>query len=292
MDVPPGPAPHAVLDPAAAAPAIRAWKPGVAGIREVFHARFTDHAYPPHTHDVWTLFIVDDGAIRYDLHGRPCGAEPSMVTVLPPHVVHDGRPATSRGFRKRVLYLETSVLGEELIGPAVDRPVVPDDGLRGDVSALHEALACADDALAAETRLADVAKRIARSLGRPAEEPSALPAADQAEHLRAFLDAHAFEPVTIGSAAAAIGASTSQLAHAFSTVFGMPPHAYLLGRRLEAARDRILGGQPLADVAAEVGFYDQAHLARHFRQFLGTTPGRFRGGTGSAPRNQVAQSRP
>ena len=75
---------------------IRAWKPIVPGIREVLHARFTDHAYPSHTHDVWTLFIVDDGAIRYDLDRTARGAEPSMVTVLPPHVVHDGRPATSR----------------------------------------------------------------------------------------------------------------------------------------------------------------------------------------------------
>ena len=29
-----------------------------------------------------------------------------MVSILPPHVVHDGRPATTDGYRKRVLYLE------------------------------------------------------------------------------------------------------------------------------------------------------------------------------------------
>src|SRR6476660_2218403 len=103
---------------------IRAWKPPIAGIREVLHARFTDHAYPPHTHETWTLFIVDDGAIRNDLDRNPRAAEPSMVSVLQPDVVHYGRPATSRVFRKRVLYLETSVLGEHLIGPAVDRPVI------------------------------------------------------------------------------------------------------------------------------------------------------------------------
>jgi AraC-like DNA-binding protein len=53
------------------------------------------------------------------------------------------------------------------------------------------------------------------------------------------------------------------------------PHAYVIGRRLDAARDRILAGQSLAGVAADVGFCDQAHLSRRFKQFLGATPGRF-----------------
>jgi methylphosphotriester-DNA--protein-cysteine methyltransferase len=69
----------------------------------------------------------------------------------------------------------------------------------------------------------------------------------------------------------------TQIARAFSDVFGISPHGSVIGRRLEAARDRILGGQPLADVAAEVGFHDQAHLSRRFSQFPATTPGRFRG---------------
>jgi AraC-like DNA-binding protein len=257
------------------APAMRAWKPAVEGIREVFHARFTDHAYPLHTHAVWTLFIVDDGAIRYDLDRHDHGAVPSMVSILPPHVAHDGRPATNHGYRKRVLYLETSILGEHLIGPAVDRPVLP-EGLRGRVAALHDALACPDDALEAETRLAFLAERIAASLGQAAIPRSAMPRVDQAEQLRAYLDAHGFEPVTIAGAAVAIGVSATQLARAFSAIYGLPPHAYVLGRRLEAARGRILGGQALADVAADVGFADQAHLSRRFRQYLGTTPGQFR----------------
>src|SRR6478672_13301369 len=104
----------------ASAPRIRAWNPGIAGIREVLHARFADHAYPLHTHDVWTLFIVDDGAIRYDLHGQARAAERSMAYLLPPHVAHDGRAAADAGFVNRVIYVEMSALGEELIGPAVD----------------------------------------------------------------------------------------------------------------------------------------------------------------------------
>ena len=51
-----------------------AWRPDVPGVAEVFHARFTDHAYPAHTHDTWTLLIVDDGMVTFDLHRRLHGA--------------------------------------------------------------------------------------------------------------------------------------------------------------------------------------------------------------------------
>ena len=254
---------------------IRAWKPTVPGVREVLHARFREHAYPPHTHDTWTLFIVDDGAIRYDLGRHARGADPTMVTLLPPHVVHDGRPVTDKGYRKRVLYLETSILGKHLIGPAVDRPVHPDRSLLRKVSALHDTLACIDRALEAETRLADVAERLRAWLGGSPPETEPRPGLDLAEQLRAFLDTHLCEQVTMAAAAEQLGAGPTQLARAFANTFGIAPHAYVVGRRLDAARDRILGGQPLADVAAEVGFFDQAHLTRRFKGFLGETPRRF-----------------
>jgi AraC-like DNA-binding protein len=266
------------MEPSVGATSIRAWDPGVAGIREVLHARFTDHAYPRHTHDAWTVFIVDDGVVRYDLDGRARGAAVAMVNVLPPHVVHDGRPG-SRGYRKRVLYVETDVLPEALSGAAVDRPSLADRGLRGLVSGLHDALGCDDDRLEAETRFALVAERIRNALGGSPPRPDPEPDDRLAEAVRAYLDAHVFESVTLAGAAANLERSPAHIARAFSRVFGISPHAYVIGRRLDAARTRILGGQPLADVAADVGFYDQAHLTRRFKRFLATTPSRY----GAAP---------
>ena len=149
---------------------VRAWKPVVAGVHEVFHARFVDYAYPPHVHDAWTVFIVDDGWIRYDLETRHRGAGGERVTILPPHVVHDGRAATGGGFRKRVLYVSADVLPERLIGPAVDRPDVRDPALLRAVHALHRALGEPDDALQAEARLALVGDRLRAHLGDPLPE--------------------------------------------------------------------------------------------------------------------------
>ncbi len=256
---------------------IRSWDPGVPGIREVFHARFDEHAYPLHTHDVWTLFIVDRGAVRYDLHLTERAAEPSMVSVLPPHVAHDGRPATPDGYRMRVLYVEADALGAELIGAAVDRPVIADAGLRAEVAALHDALACVDDRLDAETRFAFVTERIRSSLGAVEHEAAGPPTGALADEFRDWLDAHLFDAGTLAQASIDLDASPTRLARSFTSAFAITPHAYVTGRRLEVARGRILEGRPLAEVAAEAGFADQAHLTRRFREFLGTTPGRFRG---------------
>ena len=101
-----------------------AWRPPIAGVREVLHASHVRHAYPRHAHDTWTLFIVDRGAVRYDLGRHERVAAPAMVSLLPPHVAHDGRPALDDGYRMRVLYVEPSIIPESLIGACGFSPLV------------------------------------------------------------------------------------------------------------------------------------------------------------------------
>lgn len=253
---------------------VRAWRPRVPGVAEVFHAEWRDHAYPRHTHDTWTLLIVDDGLIGYELDRHGHAAPRSGVTILPPNVVHDGRPATSHGFRKRVVYLTEDVLGERLVGAAVDAPLIADGPLREQVSRLDRALVRGDD-LEAESRLALVADRLTWHLtGRP-DTPVLPPAADVARRARDLLDADPATAPGVTAVADTLGVSTAHLVRSFTRSYGIPPHRYVLGRRLDLARHRLLDGQDAAQVAAATGFYDQAHLTRHFRQFLATTPARF-----------------
>ncbi len=252
---------------------VRAWRPDVPGLVEVFHARFTHHAYPAHTHTAWTLLIVDDGAIRFDLDRHHHGAAGSAVTLLPPHVAHDGRAATPAGFGKRVLYLDPDVLGEELIGAAVDHPTFADRHLRLRVDQLHRALDGPGDALEAESRLTLIGARMARHLSPSARTER--PPPDLAGRLRELLDAHVADGVTLRAAAAQLHAHPTHLVRSFTTAFGLPPHRYLTGRRVELARRLLLAGQRPAEVATTAGFYDQAHLTRQFGRYLGVSPGRY-----------------
>jgi AraC-like DNA-binding protein len=258
-------------------PRIRAWRPPVPGVAEVLHAHMTSHVYPMHTHEAWTLLIVDDGMIRYDLHRHEHGARHRAVTLLPPQIPHNGRAATSAGFRKRVVYLDLAYLPARLIGQAVDRPVLTDPLLRQRISQLHHALDEPGGELEAESRLAFVAERLQQHLsGRPA--PAAAHGTDIAHQLRELIDAGFREKVTLRQASREIHAHPAHLVRMFSREFGISPHQYLTGRRVDLARKLLLDGTPPSLAAAAVGFCDQSHLNRSFKRLLGTSPGRYASG--------------
>ncbi|HEU4426600.1 MAG TPA: AraC family transcriptional regulator, partial [Pilimelia sp.] len=268
---------------------VNAWRPAVPGITEVFHARFVDHAYPSHTHAVWTLLIVDDGAIRFDLDRHHHGILRPSVTLLPPHVPHDGRSATHHGFRKRVLYLDTSVLDAELAGAAVDQPTLPDQQLRHRIHRLHQTLTRPGDAFEADSRLAFILERLGQHLRRHAPTSAQPPAHRLAVRLRELLDARTTEGVTLREAAELLHAHPTHLVRAFTHAHGLPPHLYLTGRRIELARRLLLAGQPPAEVATAAGFYDQSHLTRHFKRHLGISPAQYP--RLAAPRPAATESR-
>ena len=254
---------------------IEAWVPPVPAITEVFHAHIVDWAYPPHCHDTWAVLIVDDGAISYDLDTRPRGAARRTVTILPPGVVHDGRPAPgAAGFRKRELYLRADFLPAALTGAAVDRSNIADTRLWTALAGLHDCLARDAEPLDAEERLAMAGERIAAHLtaaARPVPEPER-PIAWQ---LRLLLDEHIVAPITLEVAGAALDRSVPHLVRSFTRQFGVSPHAYVIGRRIDAARRDLLRGARPADVATAVGFCDQAHFTRHFKRHTSITPARF-----------------
>jgi AraC-like DNA-binding protein len=254
---------------------VRAWRPQVPGVAEVFHARMTSHVYPMHTHEAWTLLIVDDGMIRYDLHRHEHGAIDQVVTLLPPQVPHNGRAATDAGFGKRVIYLDPSTLPASFIGHAVDQPVLSDALLRRRISQLHRVLGQPGEEFEAENRLAFIAERLRWHLSRR-QLPDAPPAAaNVADDLRGLIDTSFRESLTLQEASDALHAHPAHLVRAFSQAFGISPHQYMTSRRVDLARRLLLDGMPPITAATEAGFYDQSHLSRHFKHVIGTTPGRY-----------------
>ena len=89
-----------------------------------------------------------------------------------------------------------------------------------------------------------------------------------------LIDAGLDARLTIESLAQEVGLSAAHFARAFKQTLGRAPHQYLLGRRLERARQLIeTTDASLSDIAQRTGFADQAHFTRLFKRAFGATPG-------------------
>jgi AraC family transcriptional regulator len=92
-----------------------------------------------------------------------------------------------------------------------------------------------------------------------------------------YIEGHLDTGPTLREMAAVARVSPYHFARQFKQTTGLPPHQYVIARRVERARQLLQQGDlSLADVAAHAGFSDQSQLTRHFKRILGVTPGQFR----------------
>jgi AraC-like DNA-binding protein len=251
---------------------VHAWHPSVPSVREVYHAAF-EHAYPMHAHDTWTVMLVDQGAVAYDLDRSSRVAAPGAVTLLPPGIPHDGRSMIDgRIYRKRVVYLDPDWLPEPAAGAAASRPTLQDAEALAAVQRIHAAVTEPGDLRAAEYWTLALRRMILTHLGSPGSTARDTPLA---RRLRMLLDDRFTESITLHEIAAAFGTHPSHLARSFTQTYGLAPHQYVLSRRIDRARSLLVDGIRPAAAATQAGFHDQSHLTRHFRRMLGTTPGAF-----------------
>jgi len=88
-----------------------------------------------------------------------------------------------------------------------------------------------------------------------------------------YIEGHLDEKMRLDGLAALAGLSTDHFARAFHQSVGVPPHTYLLRRRLEHVEHMLRETRtPLSEIALATGFSDQSHLARHFRRWSGMSP--------------------
>jgi AraC family transcriptional regulator len=127
------------------------------------------------------------------------------------------------------------------------------------------------DALA--TGLATRIVRNHSSLARPHRPLRAAMPARRLKAVLGYIEDNLGRDLGLGEIAAAAGLSVSHFKTLFRKSLGMPPHQYLLRRRVERAAMQLRSGNlPIGQIALENGFCHQSHLALHTRRVLGVTP--------------------
>jgi len=262
---------------------------------EVVHYRATpafEIDYAGQTHHGFTLFArpPDQFAIRFEGVTRHIPPSAGSIILVPAGVPVRAR---SSGFKDVLhVFMEPGVV-ERVAAEAFELDparlsIPPLDGLhhhqlRAAMLAVRDELTVAGgrDRLAIESLanlLAVHLLRHASALRPPARrKEGALPRAKLnavVEYIDAYLDTN----LTLAELAKAVHTSAYHFARRFKAATGLPPHQYVVARRIERAQQLLRESDdlPLAEIASGVGFSDQSQLSTHFKRVVGVTPTQFR----------------
>jgi len=99
----------------------------------------------------------------------------------------------------------------------------------------------------------------------------------QMNKLQSHIEKRGDYRMTIADMAATVDLSESWFASVFKQTTGKSPLQWQLSKRIDQAKQLLADGDlPVATIAAQLGFSDQAHLTRVFRQIAGETPAAWR----------------
>jgi AraC family transcriptional regulator len=219
---------------------------------------------------------------------------------LPPHagaisLVPAGSPAQWRWSGRRdllAIYLESGLVAQ-VAAEAFDLDparltIPPLDGLelphlRAAIGAVGAELTAggAGGRLAAESLANVLAVHLIRHVLAPRSPARGRDGTLPRRRLRAvveYVEEHLDAAPTLEQLAAVARLSLYHFARQFKAATGLPPHQYVIMRRVERARQLLQAAADLslAEVALHAGFPDQSVFCLHFKRLVGVTPRQFR----------------
>jgi AraC-like DNA-binding protein len=269
---------------------------------EMVRAGFHAHAYDPHFHDQVLVGVTERGRQSFRCRRQWHHSLPGRVILFGPGETHDGEAAEESGFVYSMLYFDPAWLldaasacaGRRIDAGLFDFPAVLDDAsptLGAAIFAASRQIAVPDSAMHRDAALDAVVAMLTRQHGaRPvmADPGGSTVERGIAARAREAIEATLDDDVGLAQLAALAGTDRFRLHRSFKAAYGLAPHAWLVQRRLNRARQWLAAGMTPAEAAVAAGFADQSHLGRWFRRAFGMTPAAYRRACTNLPDNPGA----
>jgi AraC-like DNA-binding protein len=248
---------------------------------ELLRGLHVTQEYPRHWHEEIYLCATLGGESYLDCLGSSLQTRPGTLAMIAPGDIHANRKI---GCSFRCLLMEFQALQNALEqfvernirGLTFRSGVIEDQRTLGRFLKVHRAMEEAEPDLGREDIAYSFLHELAVEHGtaniplpRHGNENFAI------RRTKRFLDEHYAERVSLHELARLMRLSAYHLNRTFRRKIGMPPHEYQVQVRIMRAKAFLRLGRSISETASLVGFVDQSHFTRHFKRFVGVTPGKF-----------------
>lgn len=243
---------------------------------EIMRTWYRVQEFARHEHPYFTLGLMRRGIGTLWAAGVTHRLRRGDVVLIPPGEVHTGGLDTRGGLLSYVaLHLPPDLVHQAAEKREFATTLLRDDQLSRELGRLDSIVADEADLADEEAGIVAAVERLVQlSGGAPGESRPSRSKPRFVEVARGIIDDcfadHA--RTSLGSLAAEASVSAFHLVREFKRATGLSPHQYVIQTRVRRAAELLARGLPISDIAATVGFADQAHLTTSFRRHLGATP--------------------
>jgi AraC-like DNA-binding protein len=244
---------------------------------DLMSARFVRHSFAPHSHDELMIGVIHAGVKAFRCGRSREFAAPGSLSVVNPGEMHTGEREHGPELAYAALYVPQSALARissdlEGVCSIIRQPVIDDPDIWRCLALAHQLAMAGDDAVAGEEAMTWGVSLLFQRYGESRLFHSQACCPRTVNRALEFLQACACDHISLEDASKAAGVGLFHLIRLFRRHLGLTPHAYLTQIRIAKSRQLLRLGEPVAQVALDVGFADQAHFTKRFKQLTGTTP--------------------
>ncbi len=233
-------------------------------------ASMTEFKYKKHAHQEYAIGVTMRGIQHYHIDGSLQLSHQNGVMLFNPEQVHDGMAHDKSGLDYVMLYIDPPLLLEGTGQKDIVRfsnPIVYDHRLGQRVLSLSRAILNEkDEALCSELFLSLADSLVPTHLSSDDRRDSTI-----IRKAKDMIHANLEHVLKLDEMCAELGISKFQFIRLFKAHTGISPYQYFLNCKVERAKQLIEKNRDIYLAVAACGFFDLAHLNRHFKSVYGTT---------------------
>lgn len=239
------------------------------------------HTSKKHTHEELSIGLVEKGISVIEYEGQMFVVGPDQLVIIPPEVIHKCSPQSYESWQFKMLFIRPSWLriafGLKTVDSIPTVKILNEIDLK-QTSNLFRILLSKSPMIQKESCLIRDLPGLLDLGDLVAEGPECFDNyyTKAFRISREYLHENFLEKITLDNLANVSGLNKFQLIRLFNKTCGVSPHGYLMTLRINHAKKRLLKDMSIAEVATEVGFYDQSHFSKTFKQYMGITPDYYR----------------
>ena len=252
-------------------------------LRQVLDGR--EVSYAPHFHKEWSIGAILDGHSEFICADRLHVVERGTLVMMNPDVVHACNPQQDSAWAYYMMHLNKDWLATLLLNAEVREAdqwqdthldtLVTADFYNEFVALCDCLMSTAFSSATKDKMLQDCLVKLFTHLDNAVEKSKTAMPLNNLYQVANYLNQYCLEDTSIELISAKFGLSTGYLIRAFKRQFNMTPHAYRLNYRVQLGQQALKAGQTISEVAHAVGFSDQAHFQRVFKQRVAATPNQY-----------------